>query len=100
MKTICEWILKFGEIVKGMDALGHVEVWEKLFLLTCPRPGGLQGSGGLPPPLPRSARPHIMAAIAGIDIAPWGIKSKAAGLPGLQLLGGAPPPFFPFATAS
>jgi len=100
MKTICEWILKFGEIVKGMDALGHVEVWEKLFLLTCPRPGGLQGSGGLPPPLPRSARPQIMAAIAGIDIALWDIKGKAAGLPVYKLLGGARQSYFTYATGS
>src|SRR5687767_3437303 len=24
MKTICEWIAKFGELIRGMDALGHV----------------------------------------------------------------------------
>jgi D-galactarolactone cycloisomerase len=100
MKTICEWIMRFGEIIKGMDALGHAEVWEKLFLLTCPRPGGLQGSGGLPPPLPRSARPQIMAAIAGIDIALWDIKGKAAGMPVYKLLGGARQSFFTYATGS
>ncbi|MGH8620215.1 MAG: mandelate racemase/muconate lactonizing enzyme family protein [Burkholderiales bacterium] len=100
MKAICEWILRFGDIIKGMDALGHGDVWEKLFLLTCPRPGGILGSGGLPPPLPRGARPQIMAAIAGIDIALWDIKGKAAGLPVYKLLGGARKSFFTYATGS
>src|SRR6476661_6590110 len=69
MKQVCDWVSRFGEIIHGMDALGHGDVWEKLFRLTCPRPGGIQGSGGLPPPLPRGQRGQIMAAIAGIDIA-------------------------------
>ena len=98
MKQICEWIMRFADIVQGMDALGHVEVWERLFALTSPRPGGINGSGGLPPPLPRSARPHVMAAIAGIDIALWDIKGKAAGLPVYKLLGGARQSFFTYAT--
>jgi L-alanine-DL-glutamate epimerase-like enolase superfamily enzyme len=97
-KTICEWIKRFEEIVRGMDALGHVEVWEKLFLLTCPRPNGLRGADSLPPPLPRGARPHIMAAIGGIDIALWDIKGKAARLPVYKLLGGARNSFFTYAT--
>ena len=100
LKAICDWIVRLGEIVKGMDALGHGEVWEKLFLLTCPRPGGVQGSDGLPPPLPRGQRPQIMAAIAGIDIALWDLKGKAAGLPVYKLLGGARQSFLTYATGS
>ena len=38
MPRICEWVARFGEIVRGMDALAHVAVWEKLFGLTSPRP--------------------------------------------------------------
>lgn len=89
MTAICAWVERFGEIVRGMDALAHVAVWDRLFSLTCPRPGGIAGADGLPPPLPRGERPQIMAAIGGIDIALWDIKGKALGAPVYQLLGGA-----------
>src|SRR5262245_4662437 len=97
-KAICAWVERFGEIVRGMDAIAHVAVWNRLFSLTCPRPGGIAGADGLPPPLPRGERPQIMAAIGGIDIALWDIKGKHAGLPVWRLLGGEKRPIPTYAT--
>src|SRR5438094_2732137 len=84
MPQICEWVDRFGELVRGMDALANVAVWEKLFALTSPRPGGIEGRDGLPPPVPRSERAQVMSAIAGIDIAPVGHQRESrrpAGIP-------------------
>jgi D-galactarolactone cycloisomerase len=90
MKDISAWVERFGEAVAGMDALAHVAVWEKLFGLTSPRVDG----GGLP----RGARPQIMAAIGGIDMALWDIQGKAAGMPVFRLLGAENKPVFTYAT--
>src|SRR5579863_5929621 len=96
MPRICEWVARLGDIVRGMDALAHAAVWDKLFALTCPRPGAI--SGAAPPPIPRGERSAVMAAIAGIDIALWDLKGKAAGLPVWRLLGGENRPLFTYAT--
>ncbi len=98
MKLICEYVEKLGEVARGMDALAHVAVWEKLFSLTSPRATGMGGRDGLPQPMSRNDRPQIMAAMGGIDSALWDIKGKALGKPVWQLLGGDGKPVFAYAT--
>src|ERR1044071_10176396 len=64
MPRICEWVARFAEVVRGMDALAHEAVWNRLFALTCPRPGAIADGDNEPAPLPRGERTQIMAAIA------------------------------------
>src|SRR5690348_12436802 len=95
---VCEYIAKFGEFVRGVDALATTAVWEKLFALTSPRPGAMGGDPAIPSPIERGDRTVTMAAIAGIDIALWDLKGKAAGLPVWRLLGGENRPLVTYAT--
>src|SRR5919109_2067334 len=67
LAAVLRCIEQFGEIIRGMEALAHLEVWEKLFALTSPRPGGIGGRDGLPPPPPPGQRPQIIGAIGGVD---------------------------------
>jgi D-galactarolactone cycloisomerase len=98
MPRICEWTARLGDIAAGMDALAHEAVWERLFGLTSPRPGAIDGRHGTPRPVPRGERTQFMAALAGIDIALWDLKGKAAGLPVWRLLGGTNRPLNTYAT--
>lgn len=96
--VVCQLLSQLGPLVVGMDAGDIDAVWRRLFSITCPRPGGIGGWDGLPPPLSRNLRPQFMAAMAGIDIALWDIAGKAAGKPVFRLLGGTRTDLHTYAT--
>jgi D-galactarolactone cycloisomerase len=98
LKAIVDWTLRLGEVIKGADPLAHEIIWNRLFNLTVPRPRAMFGGEGVFPPVARSARPQVMAAIGGIDIALWDLKGKAAGMPVYSLLGGERRPIFTYST--
>ncbi len=86
--TVVKLLGDMTPVLIGQDARDIDAVWNRMFSLTVPRPGGLGGWDGLPAPLSRNLRPQYMAAMAGIDIALWDLAGKAAGKPVFRLLGG------------
>lgn len=98
--VICDVVAGFGDMISGMDALGHMAVYQKLFAVTTSRAQAtLNARDEGQPHFGPGTRPQIMAAIAGIDIALWDIKGKALGIPVWKLLGAKTGQFMPMPAA-
>ena len=97
LKDIAEIVDALGPVVKGMDALAHEAVWDKIFNLTVPHLD--EGQTVMTrPSYDQNKRVFIMAALAGVDLALWDIKGKALKQPMWRLLGSAKREVFAYAS--
>jgi len=77
----------FAPLLIGDDPMDHERHWSAMFAHTHTRAGAGLGHTEGQPHFGAGARPQIMAAIAGIDIALWDLKGKICGQPVSKLLG-------------
>lgn len=77
----------FAPLLTGKDPMEHERHWSAMFAHTHSRAGAGLGQATGQPHFGAGARPQIMAAIAGIDIALWDLKGKITGQSVSRLLG-------------
>jgi len=77
----------FAPLLIGQDPMDHERHWTTMFAHSHTRAGAGLGQAEGQPHFGAGARPQIMAAIAGIDIALWDLKGKICGQPVTKLLG-------------
>jgi len=96
-KLVLEILDELSTFLEGMDAIAHEAVWQKIFGITTTRVGN--PAWHTQRVLYNSAnRSALLAAMAGVDIALWDIKGKAANLPVWRLLGGTRKEIFSYVT--
>jgi len=96
-KQVLELLGELDTFLRGMDPLAHEVVWNKMFGATTTVTGNPAWHENriLYNATNRNA---LMAALAGVDIACWDIKGKAANLPVWRLLGGNRKEIFAYVT--
>lgn len=77
----------FAPLLIGQDPVDHERHWSAMFAHTHTRAGSGLGQADGQPHFGAGARPQIMAAIAGIDIALWDLKGKMCDQSVAKLLG-------------
>lgn len=77
----------FAPLLTGQEPMDHERHWSAMFAHTHTRAGAGLGQAEGQPHFGAGARPQIMAAIAGVDIALWDLKGKVYGQPVSKLLG-------------
>lgn len=96
-KLVLELLDQLSAFLTGLDPIAHETVWQKIFGITTTCVGNPDWHAKRT--LYNSAnRPSLLAALAGIDIALWDIKGKAANLPIWRLLGGTRKEIFAYVT--
>jgi L-alanine-DL-glutamate epimerase-like enolase superfamily enzyme len=78
----------FAPLVMGRNPLESESLYDELFQCTCSRLGVRFHPRGGQPHFAGGAKPQMMAALAGVDIAIWDLKGKLLGQPVWRLLGG------------
>ena len=79
----------FAPQLLGQDPMDHERHWAAMFAHTHTRRGAALSQAEGQPHFGAGARPQIMAAIAGVDIALWDLKGKSCRQPVYKLLGGS-----------
>ncbi len=77
----------FAPLLIGADPMEHERHWAAMFAYTHTRAGATLSFADGQPHFGSGAKPQIMAAIAGIDIALWDLKGKVCGQSVSKLLG-------------
>lgn len=96
-KLVLELLEQLSTFLAGSDPIAHEAIWQKVFGITttCVGEPAWHENRVL---YNAANRSQLLAALAGIDIALWDIKGKAANMPVWRLLGGTEKKIFAYVT--